>query len=73
MFKPRIKKGFELVKTMKDLVRGTIYSNLENMTEAYKLFKNTPGVEIIEIKNKIKKLGNITVNFIYEEKFIGEM
>jgi len=38
---------------MKDLVRGTIYSNLENMTEAYKFFKNTPGVEIFDIKNKI--------------------
>jgi len=43
------------------------------MTEAYKFFKNTPGVEIFAIKNKIKKLGNITVNFIYEERFIGEM
>ena len=58
---------------MKDLVRGTIYSDLQDLIKAYKFFKQTPGVEIIDIKEKIKTLSNITVNFIYENKFIGEM
>jgi len=52
-FKPRTKKGFELIKNMKDLVRGTIYSDLENVIEVYNIFKNTPGIEIIAIKNKL--------------------
>ena len=61
------------MKKMKDLVRGTIYSDLDNMIEAYKLFKKTPGVEIIGIKDKMLKLSNVTVNFIYKNRYIGEM
>jgi len=58
---------------MKDLVRGTIYCNLDTIIPAYNFFKNTPGVEIIAIKEKMESLSNITVNFIYENRFIGEM
>ena len=64
-FKPRTKKGLELIKDMKDLVRGTIYSDLGKVVEAYKFFKNTPGIEIIDIKEKIQKLRNVTVNFVF--------
>jgi len=38
---------------MKDLVRGTIYCDFKNLVEAYEFFKNTPGIDIIDIKNKI--------------------
>jgi len=38
---------------MKDLVRGTIYSDLDNVIAAYQIFKNIPGIEIIAIKNKL--------------------
>jgi len=58
---------------MKDLVRGTIYCKLDTVIQAYTFFKQTPGVEIIAIKEKIALLNNITVNFIYENRFIGEM
>ena len=58
---------------MKDLVRGTIYTKLDCFMDAYKFFKNTPDVEIIGIKEKLEDLGNITVNFIFKEQFIGEM
>ena len=51
---------------MKDLVRGTLYSKLDKVVDAYKFFKDTPDVEIIDIKEKMKLLGNITVNFIYK-------
>ena len=70
---PRTKKGPDLIKDMKDLVRGTIYCKLEAVLPAFKLFKNTPGIEIIAIKDNITKLSNITVNFIYESRYIGEM
>jgi len=43
-FQPRIKKGQELVNKMKDLVRGTIYSDLDKVIQAYQLFKNIPGI-----------------------------
>ena len=58
---------------MKDLVRATMYTRLEHVIEAYKFFKDTPNVKIIAIKEKMKLLGNITVNFIYKDRFIGEM
>ena len=43
--------------------------------EAYKHFRSTPGIEIIAVKDveKLKVLQNITVNFIFENRFIGEM
>ena len=72
-FNPRTKQGFELVKDMKDLVRGTIYSNLNEVIAAYKFLKETPGVKVIAIKEKISSLNNITVNFIYQNRFVGEM
>ena len=70
---PRTKKGTDLIKDMKDLVRGTIYCSLENVMAAYHLFKNVPGIQIIGIKQKIAALNNITVNFVYEQRYIGEM
>ena len=62
-----------MVKNLKDLIRGTIYSDLNTVIEAYQFFKETPGVEIIAIKQKIKELNNITVNFVFQKRFIGEM
>ena len=53
-FKPRTKCGFALVRDMKDLVRGTIYCKIEKVPEAYNLFKSTPGVRILSIKEKMK-------------------
>lgn len=73
VFKPSNAKGFQLVSNMKDLVRGTIYGKLENVIQAYIFFKETPDVQIIDIKEKMFLLGNITVNFVYKERFIGEM
>ena len=43
------------------------------MIDAYKWFKAIDGVRIFAIKEKIKLLNNVTVNFVYKEKFIGEM
>lgn len=58
---------------MKDLVRGTIYSDLHRVIDAYIFFKDTPGVEVVGIKQKIALLNNITVNFVYGRRFIGEI
>jgi hypothetical protein len=66
--------GFEKVK---DIVRGTINTNgsIKDLYAAYNHFKSTPGVEIIDIKDvgKLEKLQHISVNFIFEDRFIGEM
>ena len=74
IFQPRTRKGLELIQNMKDLVRGTIYTDLHNFIPAYRFFKETPGVKIIGIKQKLEtSLNNLTVNFTFKERFIGEM
>ena len=72
-FKPREASGIELACGMKDLVRSTIYSTVDNVISSYKFFKESPDIEIIAIKEKMKLLGNITINFVYKDQFIGEM
>jgi hypothetical protein len=64
--------GFSEVK---DLIRGSITAELNEVESAYKHFLTTPGLKIIEIKNleKIHDLRNITVIYVFDEKFIGEM
>jgi len=66
--------GFEKVK---DIVRGTVNTggSIKDLYSAYEHFKKTPGVEIIDIKDieKLDKLQHISVNYIYEDRFIGEM
>jgi len=68
--KPNKVIGFQKVK---DLIRGTITTNINEMHEAYLYFKETPGVKVFAIKEKLDKLQNITVNFIFMDKIIGEM
>ena len=62
-----------MIKDLKDLVRGTIYSDLQHVIEAYELFKKLPGIKVVAVKEKTKELNNITVNFVYDKRFIGEM
>jgi hypothetical protein len=58
---------------VKDLIRGTITTDIKELYEAYNHFRETPGVQIIEVKEKLETLQNITVNFIFEQMIIGEM
>ena len=51
---------------MKDLIRGTITTDINDLYDAYLHFKSTPGVEIIDMKEKLETLQNITVNFVFE-------
>ena len=60
---------------MKDLIRGSIFAECDEMKEAYQYFKRTPGVKIVHMKTleKMKDLSNVTVLFVFENKFVGEM
>ena len=58
---------------MKDLIRGTITADIGELYDAYEHFKCMPSVKIINLKQKIETLQNITVNFIFEDRIIGEM
>ena len=60
---------------MKDLIRGTVVTDLKDLFDAYQHFKKLEGVKIIEIKDldKMYLLQNITVNFVFEDRFVGEM
>ncbi len=63
LLKPKVDQGFEKVK---DLVRGTIIvKNINELKDAYEHLCKTPGLEIVEIKEKLDTLENITVNFVY--------
>ena len=53
-------------KKLKDLIRGTITTDINDLYDAYLHFKRTPGVEIIGMKEKLETLQNITVNFVFE-------
>ena len=66
-----ITHGFDKVK---DLVRGTIETeNVDEIWEAYHHLKEMKEIEIISIKNNLKKLKNLNISYIYDEAFIGEM
>jgi len=56
------------------LIRGTIIVNgLEDLKEAYEHLTKVPGLEMVDIKDKLQTLENITVNFIYNDEYVGEM
>ena len=69
-FKKKIPQGFDKVK---DLVRGTITTDLSDLARAYNDFVKIPGVKVVAIKEKLEKLQNITINFVFRESFVGEM
>jgi len=58
---------------VKDLVRGTIVADLNEFQEAYEHFKAMKDVEIVAIKEKLDKLQNVTINFVFQKSFIAEM
>ena len=61
--KPKKDQGFDKVK---DLVRGTITVNeIAQLKDAYEHFCKTPGIELVNIKEKLDTLENITVNFVF--------
>jgi len=73
VFSKNFTKGFDDIK---DLIRGTItVDDIDSLIDGYHHFRKTPGIEIIEVKDveKLINLQNITVNFIFENRFIGEM
>ena len=43
------------------------------MKVAYEHLTKVPGLEMVDIKEKLDFLENITVNFVYEDQFVGEM
>jgi len=50
---------------IRDLVRGTILVKPENLFDAYEHFKKIPGVKILNVRENIISLQNITANYIY--------
>ena len=50
---PKFVKGF---KKVKDLIRGTITADIEQLSDSYMHFKQTPGVKIFAIKEKMDRL-----------------
>ena len=71
LLKPKKDLGYQKVK---DLIRGTIIVNsLDELKDAYEHLCTLPGIVIVDIKDKLTTLENITVNFIHNDEMIGEM
>ena len=56
-----------------DLIRGTITVDIKHMIDAYLFFASIEGVKVLRIKEKLKTLQNVTVNFVFKDILIGEM
>ena len=53
---------------MTDLIRGTIIvENPMHIIKVYHIIESCPEVKIIRIKEKLKTLQNITLNFIFKD------
>ena len=58
---------------LKDLMKGCIETEIVELQDAYRHFKNTPEIEITRIKEELRDFQKVTVNYIYDERFEGEM
>ena len=60
---------------VQDLIKSTIVVDLKDMWEAYAHFKTLKGIRIIQIKDleTVIDLQNVTVLFVFDERFIGEI
>jgi len=58
---------------MTDLIRGTMLVVPDAFLEAYKHLCSCKQIKVIRIKNKLRELGMLTVNFIFNDECIGEM
>ena len=57
------------------MIRATLnVSKPEQMKEAYQILTKIDAITILKIKNKLStELQNVTINFIYKDKIIGEI
>ena len=57
----------------KDLMKGSIETDILEITDAYKHFKLTPGIHMTHINDELREFQKVTVNYLYADTFYGEM
>jgi hypothetical protein len=58
---------------VKDLMKGSIEADITELSDAYKHFKATPGIETTHINDELREFQKVTVNYLYNDTFYGEM
>jgi len=54
-------------------MKGSIEAEIQEITDAYRHFKATPGITITGIKDELREFSKVTANYVYDETFVGEM
>lgn len=67
------KEARENFDNLKDLMKGVIECDVNDIQEAYRHFKSTPDIEVTHIKEELRDFQKVTVNYIYDGKITGEM
>jgi len=56
-----------------DLVQGQIETDVNGLKEAYEHFKSSDKIQIVKVKEQLWDFQKVTVNYIFDKAFIGEM
>ena len=56
-----------------DLVQGQIETDVDGLKEAYEHFKSSDKIQIVKVKEQLWNFQKVTVNYIFDKAFIGEM
>ena len=60
-------------EAIRDLMQASIEVPIDDVVDAYLMFKDTPNIEIIKVEDQIDTLHKIVVNFIFNEQIVGEV
>lgn len=58
---------------IRDLLQGSITSPLNEIQDAYLHFKQMKDIRIIKVDEQLESRRIIIVNFVFQEKIIGEI
>lgn len=66
-------KFTEQLASVSQVVTGYIKSDLSQLQKMYEKFKNTKGLKIVSIQEKLQQNLKVTVQFVFDETIGGEM
>ena len=56
-----------------DLVQGSIEASVVELEDAYRHFAGMPQIEIVGVTEQLRDFQKVTVHYVYDQAFIGEM
>lgn len=58
---------------VRDLLQGSIETDLYDMQDAYLRFKQIPNIQIIKVTDMLDKLNKVKVTYVFNQQIIGDM